>query len=161
VNVQVSRDGGSHWQTVASGVTDTSFTWTVTEPATADARVRVYDATVQGRADASDSSFTVLPGSALGVPATGAIAALALRGVRPNPAREEVRVWFTLADAGPATLELLDLAGRRVRSQNLAALGPGTHGVDLAGLGALRPGLYLVRLSQGGRAASGKVVLTR
>ena len=160
VDVALSRDGGANWQTLARGVTDTTWTWNVTGPYTAQARIRVADPAVPGRAAVSDSSFTILPAALLD--AGGRLpAGLALRGVWPNPARGTARVWLTLAGDAPARLELLDLAGRRVRALELGGLGAGLHRVDLEGTGSLPPGLYLIRLSQAGHQATGKLVVAR
>jgi hypothetical protein len=42
VDIDVSRDNGVHWQTIATGLTGTSFNWTVTPPqAVNSARIRV------------------------------------------------------------------------------------------------------------------------
>ncbi len=76
-----------------------------------------------------------------------------------NPARGNLRVSFSLADARPARLELLDLAGRRVRDADVTAFGPGRHGVDLARESMPAPGMYWVRLSQGGRAITKRVAV--
>jgi hypothetical protein len=160
VDVSLSRDGGANWQTLARDVTDTTWTWNVTGPYTTQARIRVGGPAVPGRSAASDSSFTILPASLLDAgdpPPTG----LALRGVWPNPARGTAQVWLALAGGAPARLELLDLAGRRVRSLALAGLGGGLHRVDLGETGSLPPGLYLVRLSQSGRQLTAKLVVTR
>jgi hypothetical protein len=158
VDVQLSRDGGAGWQTLARAVTDTSWTWNVVGPLTRQARVRVLDPAVPSIVATSDSVFTVMPaGLADAGPALRA--GFALLGVRPNPARGTTRVSFALAD-GPARLELVDLAGRRVRSLGLHG-GAGTRHADLDGLGALRPGLYLVRLAQAGRQATRKLVVVR
>jgi hypothetical protein len=74
----------------------------------------------------------------------------ALAGVTPNPARgNRVMVDFTLAVADPARLELVDVAGRRVMSRDVGALGAGRHVVNLAEARALAPGMYLVKLTQG------------
>ena len=72
----------------------------------------------------------------------------ALEGVRPNPAfGGRMVVHFALTSAEPATLELIDVAGRRVRERAVGVLGAGYHAVDF-GQG-LRPGLYFLRLTQG------------
>jgi len=160
VDVAVSRDGGVNWQTLAGGLTDTTWTWNVTGPATAQARIRVFDPAVPGRAAACDSDFTIIPAALLDA-GRGAPARLALRGAWPNPARGAALVWLTLPDDAPARLELLDPAGRRVRALELGALGPGLHRVEIAGTATLRPGLYLMRLTQPGRQATGKLVVTR
>jgi len=47
-----------------------------------------------------------------------------------------------------ASLELLDIAGRRVASRDVGSLGRGRHQVTLEGSARLAPGVYLVRLVQ-------------
>jgi len=77
----------------------------------------------------------------------GSRAGFALHGVSPNPGRGALHVLFGLADRRPARIEVVDVAGRRVIAREVGALGPGRHRVEL-GRG-LRPGVYLVRLTQG------------
>ncbi len=77
---------------------------------------------------------------------------LALHGLLPNPAVRDLRVAFSLADAQPATLELLDLAGRRLRSRAVGTLGAGRHSISLGSSGSLPAGVYLVRLQCGERS---------
>jgi hypothetical protein len=159
VDVALSRDGGANWQTLARGVTDTCWTWNVAGPLTRRARIRVADPAVPSHAAASDSDFTVMPAALVDAGAPAA-PGFALWSVEPNPARGTVRVSFSLPDGQPARLELVDLAGRRVRALELRA-GPAARQAELDGLGALRPGLYLVRLSQAGRQATRKLVVVR
>ena len=139
VDVQLSRDGGANWQTLARSVTDTCWTWNVAGALTRRARIRVADPAVPAHAASSDSDFTVMPAALVdaGPPAP---AAFALRGVWPNPARGTARVSFSLADDRPARLELVDLAGRRVRSLELRGPGAGTRHAELDGLGRAAPG---------------------
>jgi hypothetical protein len=96
----------------------------------------------------NESPFALAgPGQTTDAPAAPLIA-FALEGVRPNPAfGGRMVVHFALPSDEPATLELLDVAGRRVRERAVGALGAGRHTVDLGG--GLRPGLYFVRLTQG------------
>jgi hypothetical protein len=77
---------------------------------------------------------------------------LALEGALPNPAIGELRVWFTLPGRERATLDLVDIAGRRVSRREVGDLGPGRHSVDL-GSAQLPPGLYFIRLSRAGDPA--------
>jgi hypothetical protein len=86
---------------------------------------------------------------------------LAIQAIRPNPAHERLRVWFVLPVAAPARLDLIDVTGRRVMSHDLGTLAPGLHDAPLADARELRPGLYLVRLSQGSAIATGKVSIVR
>ena len=86
---------------------------------------------------------------------------LDLEGAFPNPAKASLTVAFTLPDAGPARLELFDLAGRKVASRDVGALGPGRHVVRLDEHGQLSPGLYLVKLTRTSESRVAKVVLMR
>ena len=87
---------------------------------------------------------------------------LALAGMRPNPSDGPMLVSFALESSDPATLELLDLAGRHVLSREVGSLGAGTHAVRLDGdAAAPAAGLYFIRLSQGGRSVSTRLVLAR
>src|SRR5205814_9225112 len=53
--------------------------------------------------------------------------ALAVRSLGPNPASRSLSAAITLVDRGPATLALLDLAGRVVRRQEVMTPGPGDY----------------------------------
>jgi hypothetical protein len=71
------------------------------------------------------------------------------------------RVEFTLRDASPARLELLDVAGRRLSTQHVGSLGPGTHALDLAEGATLRSGIYFVRLLQSGDEVHARAAVIR
>jgi hypothetical protein len=91
----------------------------------------------------------------VGVPAL----ALALEGLRPNPAAGEPVASFTLPNGSPARLELLDVTGRVWLTRAVGDLGAGSHLVHLGG--ALPPGLYWLRLTQGGRSLLARGVVVR
>ena len=118
--------------------------------------LRSYDEAAQAYIDAGgDTVTTAVPRT----PSTGH--GIALETPRPNPGRGVLTVSFTLAGELPATLELLDLAGRRVFTRDLGAGGAGRHVVEFARPGALAPGLYFLKLSQGGRSVARRVTLLR
>ena len=83
----------------------------------------------------------------------------ALHSVIPQPSRGTLRVDFTLADDGPATLELMDVTGRRVITRDLGGLGPGRQTIVVAE--GLPVGVFLVRLTQAGRALVKKAAVLR
>jgi hypothetical protein len=87
-------------------------------------------------------------------------AEFALRGARPNPSVDRVSFAFSLTDNSPATLELVDLVGRRVFSRAVGTLGAGFHVVPMD-RGNLPIGIYAVRLTQHGRTLSSKVTVIR
>ena len=110
----------------------------------------------------NESPYAVLgPAQTSAVPGDGA-PAFALEGVRPNPAStRDVTVRFTLPIRGPASLELLDVSGRRVAVRDVGGLDAGAHAVNLAERSPVRPGLYFVRLTQGARERVARVTVLR
>jgi hypothetical protein len=95
----------------------------------------------------------------LGVPPRQAGTRITLSPPRPNPARGAFAIDVTLAGDSPARVELFDVAGRIVRTQQLQ--GAGTHAVRFDALGMLEPGLYFVRAANRGATRSTRLVLTR
>ena len=86
--------------------------------------------------------------------------ALGIEGARPNPAAGDLTVALSLATRETARLELVDITGRRVLQRDLTTLGPGRHVLRLDGP-APAGGLYFLRLTQGGRTVTGRVVFLR
>jgi hypothetical protein len=86
---------------------------------------------------------------------------LAIRGATPNPSRGPLTVAFTLASAERAQLDVVDVAGRRVRSLDLAAPTAGAQSARLDAGSPLAPGLYFVRLVQGRARAMARVAVIR
>jgi hypothetical protein len=79
----------------------------------------------------------------------------------PNPRLDGIRISFSLPDAGPANLEVLDVTGRTVAARAVGDLGPGDHELQLAPPGALPPGRYWIRLRRGNQARTASLVLLR
>jgi len=71
--------------------------------------------------------------------------------------RGALAVGFTLPSAAPARLEAFDVAGRRVATREIG--GAGDHVLELAPSGALRRGVYFLRLSQGGARVTTRAVV--
>jgi hypothetical protein len=86
---------------------------------------------------------------------------LALNAASPTPARGELTILFSLPGSGPASLVLFDAGGRRLLAREVGSLGPGDHAMVLGDASTLRPGVYLVRLSQNGAERSMRVVFVR
>ena len=86
--------------------------------------------------------------------------ALVLLGARPNPANEKAgwTVAFELADASPGTLELFDVSGRRIIRKLVSRKDPP---VNLSEGVTLKPGLYIIRLTQGDRSVTARVTVVR
>lgn len=74
--------------------------------------------------------------------------------VRAGP----LRVEFSLPSRAPATLELFDTGGRRVAALDVGSQ-PGRHTATLAPRHDIPSGVYLLRLSQGGRTHARRVAV--
>lgn len=154
---------------------DAGGPWTALAEATVDANGRVIhdDQTVTAgnsydymmvvgseRGETFGGATTVaVPTAVLGVD-PGSSASFALHRVAPNPTTDRLTVSLALPSSQPATLDLLDVAGRSWLSRDVGALGAGTHQVDLSiGRGRAPAGLYFLRLTQAGRQATAHVVV--
>jgi hypothetical protein len=104
--------------------------------------------------------FTItIPGGS-GVP-PGARAEFALREPSPNPSASTTRIAWSLPDAGPARLEIVDVAGRRRLVRDVGGRpGPQELSLDPVAL-RLEPGVYGVRLTHGGRTLATKLAIVR
>ena len=96
-----------------------------------------------------------------GAPTPGALLGRAF----PNPATDEARVTFRLAEGGDVDLAVFDVSGRQVATLAHGAYASGEHeavwnGVDRAGH-PVANGAYFYRLRAGGRMFVEKLVLMR
>lgn len=159
VNVELSRDNGVSWTPIAEKLGGSSFTWTVTGSYTTQARIRVVDVNRPQFASLTPSAFTIIPASALGVN-DARLTHFGIVEAWPNPVLGTLSVALTLPQGGHgSSLDLIDLAGRRVATRNLSALGTGLQRVDLLHGSQLPPGVYLVRLIGPGETHSLKVAV--
>jgi hypothetical protein len=85
---------------------------------------------------------------------------LEIASVAPNPAYRDLWVSFTLPVATPATLRLIDVAGREVRRREVGTT-VGPQRVNLAEGHVLPMGVYAVQLTQGARTVTTRVSVVR
>jgi hypothetical protein len=112
-----------------------------------------------GRRDPVSSTVSTLENAdARGAPDA---AALVIREIAPNPARGQFAIRWAGRSDEPATLELHDVAGRRVRSTQLGVQQLGEHEARFESLGDLPAGLYWIRIRQGNAVATKRVALIR
>jgi outer membrane protein assembly factor BamB len=108
----------------------------------------------------------LLPGAAASVPrgqrvATRADERATELACYPDPARDRATIRFALPTAGPATLSIFDLQGRRVSSLlDEAPLAAGIHEIPLNTSG-WRAGVYVYRLEAAGTTSSRKLMIVR
>jgi len=102
--------------------------------------------------------FSVCPTVGVGEPGP---AKLAIRGVMPNPTKDELRVSLSLGDLAPATLEVFDVSGRQLAARRVEGMGPGWHTVTVGDPSRLPAGLYLIRLTEGRRSLTTRAAVIR
>jgi probable HAF family extracellular repeat protein len=137
---------------------NTLVNWDMTIPPSARLLLTAaYDIDNQGRIvgvgnypNGETRAFMLLPGNVTGVSDAPRPGVTSFHGATPNPARGNSRFDFTLARAGRATLAVLDVSGRIVRTlaDGEFAAGPqaiGWDGRDRSGA-RVAPGIYHARL---------------
>lgn len=80
--------------------------------------------------------------------------------IYPNPASDLLNIDLSLARETSVKMELFDLSGRLVYSNNSGNLGAGEHDLSME-VSGLRTGSYTLRITAGEEVINRKVVLTR
>jgi hypothetical protein len=93
----------------------------------------------------------------LGVPEPGPVSLRTPMRAWPNPARDAVQLEFSPLGSEPARLELLDVAGHRVRTQEV--MQPEARTARFEHLNTLPSGVYFARLVQGSNVQGVRVAL--
>ena len=144
-----------------------SSDWQRLGPATADGtgKITYEDRTVAagqryafrlGYADASGEAFSAE--TWLDIPAGYQ---LALQGLRPNPAVGELVASYSQPSSSAATLELLDITGRRWLAREVGSLGAGSHLLRLSDGVRVPAGMYWLKLTQNSRSLLAKALVVR
>lgn len=155
------RDAGGPWTALAEATVDESGRVIHDDETVVAGNNYDYMMVVGSeRGETFGGATTVaVPPVVLGVD-PGPSASFALHRVAPNPTTDRLTVSLALPSSQPATLDLLDVAGRSWLRRDVGALGAGTHQVDLSiGRGRAPAGLYFLRLTQAGRQATTHVVV--
>jgi hypothetical protein len=166
VDLLLSRTGaGGTYEGIASDQPNSgSYEWTVTEPATTDAFLKVVAHDLAGNIgeDLSDAAFTIA-GSGTGVEEE-VITCFELGVVSPNPMRGEVAISYALPSAAPVGLRVLDVQGREVAILANGIHSPGRHRVTWDGStvrGRVPTGIYFLRMNVPGHVFTRRIVLAR
>ena len=152
------KDANNDWTSVAALVTDASGHVQFTDPTVQAGEQYGYQLVVSGErgTTASGEVWVTIP-TTTGID-PGA-SAFALRRIAPNPVIDRLSVTFSLSSTGPATVELLDISGRRVLAREVGSMGVGIHSVDLSVGRQNAPGVYFLRLMQGSQTQTRRVVV--
>lgn len=157
VSIDVSRDGGDNWETIATDLPDTCFAWSVSPFQTNEALIRVRDSGSMGRFDVS-GTFSI--SSPVGVPEGRP--AIVPAAAWPNPFDDRILFSLTLPSAGEIEADVFDVQGRLVRRLEAGARPAGELLIGWDGLAGdgvqAPPGIYFIRARGAGVIASLKVV---
>ena len=85
--------------------------------------------------------------------------AMRVTGVAFAPGSRVPTLHLTLPAAASTRLELFDVSGRRVADRSFTPTAAGKSAVPLAEARALHAGVYLVRVTQGGKSAVGRALI--
>jgi len=114
VDLEISRDGGATYESVASGVPNTgTYTWTSTGPTSTEMLLRVTAKDDPGHTavDVSDAVWALSDAVAAD---GGTPKAFALSQVAPNPARGTLGIRYALPHGAVVRLDIVDVRGRIV-----------------------------------------------
>jgi len=143
------------------------YRWRIADRVPFTAALEVYNECLYARVGSRWKSVALwyqLPDPLAAVPPAGGTSGpeggLELRALEPNPASTSVAIRFSLAGAASASIELLDVAGRRVATVAEGRYSAGWHQLRW-NRGRLPDGLYLVRLRAGGATRTAKLCLIR
>lgn len=165
IEIYLSRDGGESYDyTIALGEeNDGTYDWVVTEPMTAQAKMKVvaYDTSLLDGSDESDDVFTIGPET--GVDDEELPRVMALHQSSPNPFTPSAVIAYALPVQAAVTLRVYDLSGRMVRELVNDHQQPGRYtmswdGKDERGIRA-SSGVYFCRLVASGQELTRKMVL--
>ncbi len=158
VSLLSSTDGGVTWTVDQSDVPNTgTANWLVPSTVSDNAMLavtNVYETDETG--PVNDSEYEVSESFVITAPlAVGPAVAPQFSLHVTNPSTGRTLTQYSLPNSGKATLDVFDVAGRTIESHQVG----GHVGPQSMTLGRLPAGLYIVRLSQAGRAISNRVAV--
>jgi hypothetical protein len=164
VTIEVSRDSGTHWETIATNVLGPPFVWTVTPQVTHHARIRVRNMVLASNPGASTSDFLIVS-SLVGAGPERMPSNLALSPPSPNPSAGLVNFELALPYSASVEAGVYDVSGRRIRALLHGTLSAGRHeiawdGRDESGEAAAA-GLYFVKATGPGWSETRRVMRLR
>ena len=149
--VSVERDGGSGWEEIGTATVDGLEHALVEDTGPASGprvgyRLRALDG-------------TLFPAEAwIEIPLA---LAFELQRLGPNPGKGPIELAASTIEAGPVSLDLLDVTGRVLEHRTWDTLPAGRHVITLDGVRSRSPGVYFVRLETRGRSLTRSFIVLR
>jgi hypothetical protein len=79
-------------------------------------------------------------------------------GIHPNPATDQINLYFTMTENEPVSIRIYDLTGRLVMVYDKGVLPAGTESVTIP-IEQIKPGIYLIETSIGPGTQSQKLTI--
>ena len=159
VDIELSRDDGATWETVASGVANSgSYDWTVTGPPSESCRIAVRDH--RDRTVSSAQDFKIVSTVAVEPVGQETPSAFALRQNYPNPFNPSTAIEIDVSQPAFLTLKIYDVLGREVSSLASGEFLPGRYRYTWDATG-LPSGVYVYRLEAEDFSASRTMLLQK
>ena len=167
VDILLSTDSGATWsETVVEGIANSgTYSWTVSEGASAECRIRVIARDGVGLAAYDDSDDDFLKGTSTDGPESPDIKDYYLAQNVPNPFNPVTTIRFDVPRKSSVRVEVFDVSGRSVRILVDSVYERGRHelvwdGKDASNR-AVASGIYFCRLDASGFSSTMKMVLLR
>jgi hypothetical protein len=158
--IERSVDGARSWSRLATTFPMADGSLAITDPEPATSKNNIYRVIIDRGGELriiGTASLGAASGPLSGVGLTG----LALAPPRPNPATDDVTIELASPVATQVTLELFDLSGRRVGAAVHRDITAGSVAFTLPLAQGLKPGLYLLRASDGRRTVKSRLAVVR
>ena len=154
-DVDRSTDGGRTWARLRSVVPEADGALAFTDSTPPPGGQAVYRATIQR------SGATRVLGTASTLLGATTPATLTLVAPRPNPARDDVVLELAMPADATVTFELYDVTGRLAAPALRRTMPAGTSVFTAPLARGLRPGLYMLRASDGHRSVNARLFVVR
>ncbi len=145
------RHGEDDWELIKDLTSDADQQVTLDDPSPPEAQTVEYRLGV-------DHAGGLVPFESIQVQVPAAPAALEITRAWGGASEGGIWVEFTLPRGPEASVELIDIAGRRIARESLAGLAPGLRRALVRPEGHMAAGVYFARLRQGTMIRSQRVV---
>ncbi len=163
VKIEYSLNNGSTWSTIAALAPAASgtYNWTVPDTTSAQALVRISDATNSSVSDVSDADFTITPVTSVDDYFNSTIPkAYGLMQNFPNPFNPTTTIYYSIPKSGLVVLKVYNILGKEVATLVNRDQSAGNYSIQFDA-SKLESGIYFYRIQSGSFVAAKKLILMK
>ncbi len=165
VSLQISRDGGDQWETIATGIKEDAYSWKVSGPVSDQCLFRVADMVDTDIYAVSTKKYSIIKPTSIKQNDTDQPLNFSLSPAYPNPFNPATTIGYQLSESGYVNLSVYNMNGRLIRGLVQETQQAGRHRVrwnatddqDLK----VSSGIYLYRLKVGKQVLTNKMLLLK